>query len=208
MKRRIGITLAGAATLIMLVGLFSFPVQVQAQEEESTVKTMWVVARGTVLSLRLYDKPDPLGTTVKTIPAGMPIEVETAEMHAKYWYKTTEGHYAHSYYLSDVDPAFDAEAQRASMSDEDREREDELLRKYNDLRLVQDILNKRIAIGYTMEQMIDAWGRPDEQRTTPGTMGDTYTWEYYTPPGGGKRTVIKFNEVKRVVEIAADKQAR
>ncbi len=206
MKRQIGIALAGAATLVMLVGLFSFPIQVQAQEEEeSTVKTMWVVPRGTVLSLRLYDKPDPLGSTMKTVPAGLPIEVESAEMYAKYWYKTTEGYYAHSYYLTDVDPAFDPEAERATMSEEDVRREDELLRKYNNLQLVQDILNKRIAIGYTMEMMIDSWGRPDEQRTVPGTMGDKYTWEYYTPPGGIKRTVINFNEVKKVINIATDR---
>ena len=206
MKRRIGITLAGAATLVMLVGLFSFPIQVQAQEqEESTVKTMWVVPRGTVLILRLYDKPDPLGSTMKTVMAGETIEVETAEMHAKYWYKTTEGFYAHSYYLTDVDPAYDAEAERAEMSDEDVRWEDELLKKYNDIGLVLEIMNQKIRIGMSDEMVMDSWGRPDDHRIVPGTMGDSYTWTYYMPPGGIKRTVVNFNERKRVINIATDK---
>ncbi len=205
MKRRIGIALAGAATLVMLVGLFSFPIQVQAQEEESTVKTMWVVPRGTVLILRLYDKPDPLGSTMKTVMAGEPIEVETAEMHAKYWYKTTEGFYAHSYYLTDVDPAYDAEAERAEMSDEDVRWEDELLKKYNDIGLVLEIMNQKIRIGMSMEMVMDSWGRPDDQRIVPGTMGDSFTWTYDIPPGDIKRTVVNFNERKRVINIATDK---
>lgn len=206
MKRRIGIALAGAATLVMLAGLFSFPIQVQAQEqEESTVKTMWVVPRGTVLVLRLYDKPDPLGKTMKKVMAGDTIEVESAEMHAKYWYKTTEGFYAHSYYLTDVDPAYDAEAERAAMSDEDVRWEDELLKKYNDIRLVLEIMNQKIRIGMSMEMVMDSWGRPDDQRIVPGTMGDTYTWTYDIPPGDIKRTVVNFNEIKKVVNIATDR---
>ncbi|MFC1628872.1 hypothetical protein ACFL3H_07145 [Gemmatimonadota bacterium] len=206
MKRRIGIALVGAATLVMLVGIFSFPVQVKAQQQdESTVKTMWVVPRGAVLSLRLYDKPDPLGTTMKTVPAGLPIEVETAEMYAKYWYKTTEGYYAHFYYLTDVDPAFDAAAERATMSEADLQREDELLQKYPNLARVAEIMGQRVSIGMEMEMVIDSWGRPDDQRTVPSTMGDTFTWTYDTPPGGLNRTVIKFNEVKKVISIATDR---
>ena len=85
MKRRIGIAFAGAATLVMLAGLFSFPAQVRAQEQDDAgVQTMWVVPRGTVLILRLYDEPNPLGTTKKIVPAGQTVEVETAEMHNKY----------------------------------------------------------------------------------------------------------------------------
>jgi hypothetical protein len=190
----------------MLAGLFSIPVQVQAQDQEdSGVQMMWVVPRGEVLILRLYDEPDPLGKTMKTVPAGQPIEIETGEMHNKYWYRTTEGYYAHFYYLTDIDPALDPEAGRAAMTSEQLAREDELLEKYNDLRLVADIMAQKVNIGMAMEMVMDSWGRPDEQQTIPGTMGDSYTWIYFTPPGGIKRTVIKFNERKRVISIVTDK---
>jgi len=206
MKRRIGIAFAGAATLVMLAGLFSFPTQVRAQEQDDAgVQTMWVVPRGTVLILRLYDEPNPLGKTQKTIPAGQPIEVESNEMHNKYWYKTSEGYYAHFYYLTDVDPALDPEADRAAMSDEMRAREDELLKKYNNIQLVQNILAQKTEIGMSMDMIMDSWGSPDEYITIPGTMGDSYSWIYFTPPTGFKRTVIKFNERKMVISIQVDK---
>jgi len=53
--------------------------------------------------------------------------------------------------------------------------------------------------------VMDSWGMPDDQRTVPGTMGDSYTWTYDMPPGGIKRTVVNFNERKRVINIATDK---
>ncbi len=206
MKRRIGIAFAGAATLVMLAGLFSFPTQVRAQEQDDAgVQTMWVVPRGEVLILRLYDEPNPLGKTQKIVPAGQPVEVETAEMHNKYWYKTTEGFYAHFYYLTDVDPAHDPEAERDAMSDEMRVREDELLKKYNNIQLVQTILSQKTEIGMTMAMVMDSWNAPDDTITIPGTMGGTWSWIYYTPPTGFKRTVIKFNEAKKVISIQVDK---
>lgn len=208
MKNRISASLFSLVAMALVVGTFLLPEPAMAQEQEqeqADVQTMWVVARGEVLVLRLYDEPDPLGKTQKTVPAGSELKVHTDQVYNKYWYKTTEGFYAHSYYLTNVDPSYDPEAQRAQMSDEERQREGELMDKYNNLSIVSDILSQRIQIGFTMEQTMESWGNPDDQRISPTTMGDNYVWTYYNPPGGIKRTVIKFDHRKKIISMQTDK---
>lgn len=210
MKQRIAISLAGIATVVMIAGTFAVASRAQAepvfQEQEPALKTMWVVARGSVIVLRLYDKPDPLGKTMVTIPAGQPIEVFTDEIHNKHWFKTKDGHYAHSYYLTDVDPAYDPEAERAAMSSEEMARENELLDKGYSISDIALILSNEIKIGFTMEMVMDAWGNPDDTLIKSTAMGrDEFTWTYYSPPGGRKRTVLSFDYRKVVYQIATDK---
>jgi len=212
MKCRIAVTLAGIAAIVMIAGTVVLPdsaraaTVLQAQEQEPALQTMWVVARGRVLVLRLYDTPEVLGKTMATIPAGQTIEVHTDQMYNKYWFKTKEGYYAHSYYLTDVDPAFDPAAERAAMSEEQLQRENELLDKFGDLRWVSLILSHEIQIGMTMEMVTESWGRPDDFNVIQTSMGrDEYTWTYYTPPGDRKRTVVKFDYRKVVIDIATDK---
>lgn len=210
MKHRIAISLAGFAAVVMIAGTFAVASRAQAepvfQEQEPELTTMWVVPRGSVLILRLYDKPDPLGTTMVTVPAGQPIEVYTDQFYNNYWLKTKDGYYAHSYYLTNIDPSYDPAAARAAMSQEDLARENELLDKGWPIAVVSLILSHEIKIGFTMEQVIESWGNPDDQLTKSTSMGrDEYTWTYYTPPGGRKRTVISFDYRKVVVQIVTDK---
>jgi hypothetical protein len=136
----------------------------------------------------------------------MSIKIYTDQMYNKYWFKTDEGYYAHRYYLTNVDPAFDAEAAHAGMSEEELERERQLLEKYNDVGIVSDIMNHSVPkVGWSMEMVIDSWGNPDDRQTVQQTMGDEHTWIYYEPPGGINRTVIKFDHRRRVVNVATDR---
>ncbi len=201
MKKFLAAPLALVA-LALVLGAFTTPT-VQAQEE---LVNMWVVPRGQIMVLRLYDEPNPLGTTMATIPAGMEIKVHVDQMYNKYWYKTEEGYYAHRYYLTDVDPAYDPEAERAQMSQEDLAREQELLEKYNDIRIVNAIMAQAVPqVSWTMEMVIDSWGNPDDRQTIEKPMGSEYTWIYYEPPGGINRTVIKFDHRRVVINVATDR---
>jgi len=201
MKHRIAALWTGAVVMLA-VSLLAVPAVADAQQEEQATKTMYIVGRGSVQVIRLYDEPDPLGTTVKTMVPGQPVEVYTDQMYNKYWFKTTEDLYAHSLYLSDVDPTAVTEGEQSEeMTEAQRRREDELLQKYQDLQVVNDILLGNVKPGMTMEMVEDAWGPPDNRTILEtGATGDIWLWTYDNEE---RRVDVKFDHRKRVAEIRA-----
>jgi hypothetical protein len=209
MKYRIISSIFSAAALVLVVGVLVVPKTAQAEPaiQDPPSKTMFVIGHGPVQVLRLYDKPDPMGKTQKTVPVGMPIEIYTDQMYNNYWYKTTEGFYAHRYYLSETDPnlAVAAPEEEDVDSVERRRREDELLEKYKDLIMVTKILQGRIEIGFTMDQVRDSWGDPDSWRVLETTaMGDRVLWEYDSTPRRGA-TRLTFDYRKKLITRVTDK---
>ena len=201
MKHRIAALWTGAVVMLAL-SLLALPSDAVAQQEEQATKTMYIVGRGPVQVIRLYDEPDPLGTTVKTMVPGQPVEVFTDQMFNKYWYKTSEGLYAHSLYLSEVDPTVEMGGSgEDEMTEAQRRREDELLEKYKDIQVVNDILVGNVKPGMTMEMVEDAWGQPDDRRMLEsGPAGDIWLWVYDNEE---RRVDVKFDHRERVAEIRA-----
>ncbi|MFO7768144.1 MAG: hypothetical protein R6W82_04185 [bacterium] len=202
MKHRIAALWTGTAVMVAL-SLLALPADADAQQEEQATKTMYIVGRNDVQVIRLYDEPDPLGTTVETMVPGQTVEVFTDRMYNKYWYKTSEGHYAHSLYLSEVDPTVSAGSGEAGeeLTEAQREREDELLEKYKDIQVVNDILVGNVKPGMTMEMVEDAWGQPDDRRILEsGPTGDIWLWVYDNEE---RKVDVVFDHRKRVAEIRA-----
>ena len=201
MKHRIAVLWTGAVVMLAL-SLLALPSDAVAQQEEQATKTMYIVGRGPVQVIRLYDEPDPLGTTVKTMVPGQPVEVYTDQMYNKYWYKTSEDLYAHSLYLSEVDPTAQMEGGgEEELTEAQRRREDELLEKYKDIQVVNDILVGNVKPGMTMEMVEDAWGQPDDRRMLEsGPTGDIWLWVYDNEE---RRVDVKFDHRERVAEIRA-----
>ncbi len=208
MKHRKAAALMAVATVLMVAGTLCPTAIVEAQDPPT--KTMFALGRGQTQVIRLYDKPDPRGTTMKQIPTGLPIEVLTDQLYNKFWYKTTEGFYVHALYLTEADPSANvAEAgAEAGQQEVDSERENELLQKYGDLGLVSKILAGVVEMGYTMDQVRDAWGGPDSTLALQDTaMGTIWQWVY---SGRGDRqpiktTTLKFDERKKIVDIKTEK---
>jgi len=194
MKRNSSLMLSAAA--MMVAGLLSFPMNARAQQ---STKTMYVVGRGTVQVVRLYDKPDPLGTTMKSLPSGSPIEVYTDQLYNKYWYKTSEGYYAHTLYLSDTDPNAEPGAAEGPKTSEEQKREADLLEKYKDLDVVNNILVGNVKPGMTMSMVADSWGQPDDKRLLQGNAaGDEWLWIY---DNAKHRADVQFDYRQRVAEV-------
>jgi len=172
---------------------------------QTETKTMYAVGRGTVQVVRLYDKPDPLGKTMEKVLPGTEIKVLTDQLYNKFWYKTESGLYAHIRYLSETDPmAEEGGAESAVAAEEaDTARENELLAKYSDMTIVRKILNHQIDIGFTMDQVIDAWGQPYDRKILESTsLGERWQWRYEAD----KRAFLIFDERKKIVEIRFDKR--
>ncbi len=199
MKHRIAALWTGTA-LMLALSLLAVPADADAQQEEQATKTMYIVGRGSVQVVRLYDEPDPLGTTVKTMVPGQPVDVFTDQLYNKYWYKTSDGLYAHSLYLSDVDPTAMVEGGSGEeLTDAQKRREDELLEKYQDIQVVNDILLGNVRPGMTMEMVRDAWGAPDDRRQLEsGATGDIWLWVYDNKE---RRVDVRFDHRQRVAEI-------
>ncbi len=170
---------------------------------QAEAKTMYAVGRGTVLVVRLYDKPDPLGKTMEKVLPGTQIKVLTDQLYNKYWYKTDTGLYAHIHYLSETDPMAEVAATQDVAAEADTEREGALLAKYSDIAIVQKILNHQIDIGFTMDQVRDAWGQPYDTKILESTsLGERWQWRYEAD----KKAFLIFDERKKLVDIRADKR--
>jgi|GEM_PF-1712641 len=208
MKYRIISSIFIAAALTVFSCALVLPESAQAETaiQDPPTKMMYVIGHGAIQVLRLYDTPDPLGKTQKTIPVGMQVEVYMDQLYNKYWYKTTEGFYAHQYYISETDPNLAAIPEAAEeLSPEQQRREDELLDKYKDLVIVGKILRGEIEIGFTMDQVRDSWGEPDNWRILETTaLGDNVLWEYDAQPGRGA-TRLTFDYRKKLVNMVTDR---
>ena len=183
MKSRIIFASFCVAVLVMVAGSLDVPRSAMAESvvQDPETKQMFVVGRGPVQVLRLYDKPDPLGKTQKVILVGMPVEVHTDQMYNDHWYKTVEGFYAHSYYLVHTDPnLMTVSEETEDTGDPDRQRrEDMLLEKYKDIIMVGKIMRGEVEIGFTQEQVRDTWGDPDSWQVLETTaLGDRVLWEF------------------------------
>ncbi len=206
MNHRKAAALMAVATVLMIAGTLCPTASVQAQDPPT--KTMFAIGRGQVQVIRLYDKPEPLGTTMKEVLTGMPIEVLTDQLYNKYWYKTTEGFYAHVLYLTEEDPNAEDVGMEGGQTQEEIEHENALLQKYGDLRLVNLILTHQIQMGFTMDQVRDSWGNPDSTQELESTaLGSTWQWIY---SGRGDRnpkntTTLKFDYRRKVVDIRVEK---
>ena len=180
-----------ALALVGVVGTVS-----EALAQPST-KTMYTVGRGSIQVIRIYDAPDPLGKTVQTLVPGNEVEVYTDELHNKYWYKTTEGHFAHSLYLSETNPLIEAE-ERGDVP-VDRAREDRLMQKYRDIAIVNNIMVGNVQIGWTQDMVVDAWGDPDSRELLRSDVqGDIWMWLYDNPE---RKVDLVFDHRQRVAEI-------
>lgn len=208
MKYRIISSIFGIAALTLVACALVIPRTAQAEPaiQDLPTKTMFVIGHGTVQVLRLYDTPDPLGKTQKSVLAGMPIEIYTDQLYNNYWYKTTEGFYAHQYYLSETDPNLAAEAvETPELTPELQRREDEMLEKYKDLVLVGKIIRGDIEVGFTMDQVRDSWGEPDNWRILESTaLGDRVLWEYDPLPNRGAAR-LTFDYRKKLVNYVVEK---
>jgi hypothetical protein len=211
MKHRKAVALMAIATVLMVSGsLYAAGTSKAAPAVQDTpAKTMYVIGRGNVQVIRLYDAPDPLGKTMKTLPTGMPVEVLTDQLYNKYWYKTTEGFYAHVLYLSETDPAAMVADQAGDPTTEvDVERENELLVKYGDLTIVSKIMAGQVEVGFTMDQVQDAWGNPDSRTELQSTaLGSIWQWIYSgrTDRNPRNTTTLKFDERKKLVDVKTEK---
>ena len=211
MKHRKAVAPMALATVLMVSGsLYAAGTSEAAPAVQDTpAKTMYVVGRGTVQVIRLYDAPDPLGNTMKTLPTGTPIEVLTDQLYNKYWYKTTEGFYAHVLYLSETDPAAVVADQAADPeADVNIERENALLVKYGDLTMVSKIMIGQVEVGFTMDQVRDAWGTPDSTTELQSTaLGSIWQWVYSgrTDRNPRKTTTLKFDERKKLIDVKTEK---
>ena len=209
MKSRIIFASFCVASLVMVAGSLNVSRSVLAEsvDQDPGTKQMFVVGRGNVQILRLYDKPDPLGKQQKVVLVGMPIEVQTDQMYNKHWYKTVEGFYAHSYYLSNTDPNLMVAVQDAVASDDpDRmRREDILLEKYKDIVIVGKIMRGECEIGFTQEQVRDSWGDPDSWRILETTaLGDRVLWEFDSTEARGPAR-LTFDYRKKLVNLVIEK---
>lgn len=192
-----------ALVAIALASAFVLAAASEAPAQEPATKTMYAVGRGNIQVVRLYDKPDPLGTTMEKLLPGTEVVVLTDQLYNDYWYKTSGGLYAHIRYLSESNPMAEMGAEQGAQIDYDAERENALLAKYSDLGIVQKILAGQIDIGFTMDQVRDSWGEPDSTNLLESTsLGDRWQWRYE----GDKKAYLFFDERKKVVEIRADKR--
>jgi len=192
-----------ALVAIALASAFVLAAASEAPAQEPATKTMYAVGRGNIQVIRLYDKPDPLGTTMEKLLPGSEVVVQTDQLFNNYWYKTSSGLYAHIRYLSETDPLAEMAAESEQQVDFDAERENALLAKYSDLGIVQKILAHQVEVGFTMDQVRDSWGQPDSTTLLESTsMGDRWQWRYE----GDKKAYLFFDERKKIVEIRADKR--
>ena len=82
------------------------------------------------------------------------------------------------------------------------------MQKYGDLGIVSKILNGAVEIGFTMDQVRDAWGNPDSTTELQSTaLGSIWQWVY---SGRGDRhprrtTTMKFDERKKLIDIKTEK---
>ncbi len=212
MKSRIILASFCAAALVVVAGSLVMPrgAMAESADQDPETKQMFVVGRGPVQILRLYDNPDPLGKTQKIVLVGMPVEVYTDQMYNKHWYKTVEGFYAHSYYLVHTDPNLMVVSQDTGVADntDRQQREDELLEKYKDIVMVGKIMRGEIEIGFTQEQVRDTWGDPDSWQVLETTaLGDRVLWEYEPNDrnrlGGSAR--LTFDYRKKLVNYVIDR---
>ena len=209
MKSRIILASFCAAALVMVAGslVMSRSALAESADQDPETKQMFVLGRGSVQVLRLYDKPDPLGKSQKIVLVGMPIEVYADQMYNKHWYKTVEGFYAHSYYLSHTDPSLMVVSQDTGVTDDpDRQRrEDILLEKYKDIIMVGKIMRGEVEIGFTQEQVRDSWGDPDTWRILETTaLGDRVLWEFDSTETRGPAR-LTFDYRKKVVNLVIEK---
>ncbi len=77
MKLRKAAVLLALAAVVMTAGTLIMPSDAQADPvlQDPPTKTMWIVGRGAVLVVPLYDEPNPLGKAMKKLPAGTTVEV-------------------------------------------------------------------------------------------------------------------------------------
>ena len=209
MKHRKAAALMVLATTFMVAGTLFVPSRAEAAPVLQDPPTRWVIGRGNVQVVPLHDTPEPLGKAMKRLPTGTPVEVFTDQLYNKYWYKTSEGFYAHVTYLSDVDPAtIEGAVGGGGATDVDYEREAELLEKYGDLGMVSNLMAGIVNIGYTMDMVRDAWGNPDTTTILETTaLGDNVQWIYSGREDRNPKTTttLKFDYRKKVVDIKAEK---
>jgi len=211
MKHRKAAALMGLATTFMVAGTLFVPSRAEAAPvlQDPPTRTMWVIGRGNVQVIPLHDAPEALGKAMKRLPTGSPVEVFTDQLYNKYWYKTSEGFYAHVNYLTDVDPAtIEGAVGGGVATDVDYEREAELLEKYGDLGLVSNLMAGIVNIGYTMDMVRDAWGNPDTTTILETTaLGDNVQWIYSGREDRNPKTTttLKFDYRKKVIDIKAEK---
>ena len=137
----------------------------------------------------------------------MPVEVYADQMYNKHWYKTVEGFYAHSYYLSHTDPHLMVVSQDTGVTDDpdQQRREDLLLEKYKDIVMVGKIMRGECEIGFTQEQVRDSWGDPDTWRVLETTaLGDRVLWEFDSTETRGSAR-LTFDYRKKVVNLVIEK---
>jgi hypothetical protein len=73
---------------------------------------------------------------------------------------------------------------------------------------VSKIMNGAVEIGFTMDQVKDAWGNADSTTILQSTaMGDIVQWVYSGRGDTNPRTTtrLKFDERKKLIDIQAEK---
>lgn len=212
MKSRIILASFCVTALVIVTGslVLSRSALAEPADQDPETKQMFVMGRGPVQILRLYDKPDPLGKSQKIVLVGMPIDVYTDQMYNKHWYKTVEGFYAHSYYLSNTDPNLMTVSDDTGVTgDPDiQRREDLLLEKYLDIVMVGKIMRREVEIGFTQEQVRDAWGDPDSWQVLETTaLGDRVLWEFEPNDNNNLKgsARLTFDYRKKLVNLVIDR---